>query len=222
MKKILIVCLIFISYIANAQDKHIRLNGYAYYVFDDAVDSYYSTTSYFNTKIKGGLVWGVGLEYMIQNANGVELLYLRQDTKAPTTYYQAGEVKKDLDVAINWIMLSFNRYQKFDNEKVEGFGGLGLGAAIFDVEHPDGRSQSATKFAWALKLGVNIFASEKFAIKLQTGIQSAVQSVGGSIYFGTGGAGAGAATYSSMLQFALGGGIVIPLGGQGSKGTSHQ
>jgi hypothetical protein len=220
MKKILIVCLIFIGYIANGQN--IRLNGYAFYVFDDQVDSYYSTTSYFNTTIRGGLVWGAGLEYMIQGANGVELLYLRQDTEAPTTYYQAGEVKRDLDVAINWIMLSFNRYQKFDNEKIEGYGGLGLGAAIFDVTHPDGRSDNATKFGWALKLGVNIFASEKFGIKLQTGLQSAVQSVGGSIYFGTGGAGAGASSYSSMLQFVLGGGIVVPLGGQGSRATSGQ
>jgi len=215
MKKIIIVCLILIGYVTNAQN--MRLNGYAYYVFDDAVDSYYSNTSYFNTTIKGGLVWGAGLEYIVQNANGIELLYLRQDTKAPTTYYNAGEKRDELDVAINWIMLSFNRYQKFDNEKIEGYGGLGLGAAIFDVSGP-GRSDNATKFAWALKLGVNIYASPKFGIKLQTGIQSAVQSVGGSVYFGTGGGGAGVSSYSSMLQFALGGGIVIPLGAGKAKG----
>ena len=217
MKKILVVCLILIGYVTNAQN--MRLNGYAYYVFDDQVDSYYSNTSYFNTVIRGGLVWGAGLEYIVHNANGIELLYLRQDTKAPTTYYNLGEKKGDLDVAINWIMLSFNRYQKFDNEKIEGYGGLGLGAAFFDITAPDGRSDNPTKFAWSLKLGVNIYASEKFGIKLQTGLQSAVQSVGGGIYFGTGGGGAGVSSYSSMLQFALGGGIVVPLGGQGSKGT---
>ena len=211
MKKLLIFFLLFGFCSLHAQN--IRLNGYAYYVFDDKVDSYYSTTSYFNTTIRGGLVWGAGIEYMVHNVNGVELLYLRQDSKAPTTYYNLGEKRGDFDVAINWIMLSFNRYQKFDNEKIEGYGGLGLGAAIFDITSPEGKSDNSTKFGWALKLGLNIYASPKFAIKLQTGIQSAVQAIGGSLYFGTGGGGAGASTYSSMLQFGIGGGIVVPLGG---------
>ena len=220
MKKILLAFLLVFGFSAS-QAQTWRLNGHAFYVFDDAVDSYYSTTSYFNTTIKGGLVWGGGLEYMIQGVNGVELLYLRQDTKAPTSYYKNNlDRKGDFDVAINWIMLSFNRYQKFENEKVEGFGGFGLGVGIFDVTDPDGVSANATKFGWSLRLGVNIFASEKFAIKLQTGLLSAAQSVGGTLYFGTGGAGAGAGTYSSMLQFALGGGIVIPFGGGASKPTS--
>ena len=220
MKKLLLLLLLFACYSVHAQN--IRLNGYAYYVFDDKVDNYATSSSYYNTKIKGGLVWGAGLEYIVQNANGIELLYLRQDTKAPTNYYDAGDQSSDFDVAINWIMLSFNRYQKFENEKVEGFGGLGLGAAIFDVKNPkNGNSNSATKFAWNLKLGVNIHASEKFGIKLQTGLQSAVQSVGGSLYFGTGGAGAGASTYSSMLQFGIGGGIFFVLG-QGASKPPHQ
>ncbi len=211
MKKILLASLLLAGFSLQAQN--VRLNGYAMYVFDDAVDSYSSNTSYFNTTIRGGLVWGAGLEYMVHGSNGVELLYMRQDTKAPTSYYDAGDKNGDFDVAINWIMLSFNRYQKFENEKIEGYGGLALGAAIFDIENPaKTRKESATKFGWGLKLGVNIFASEKFGIKLQTSLMSSVQAVGGSLYFGTGGAGAGASTYSSMLQFGLGGGIVIPFG----------
>ena len=218
MKKLFQLLLLFSCYSIHAQN--IRLNGYAQYVFDDKVDNYATSSSYFHTTIRGGLVWGVGLEYLVQGANGVELLYLRQDTKAPTNYWEGSDKQSDFDLAINWIMLAFNRYQKFDNEKIEGFGGLGLGAAIFDVKNPNnGNTGSATKFAWNLKLGVNIWASEKVAIKLQTGIQSAVQSVGGSLYFGTGGAGAGASTYSSMLQFGLGGGLVFALGG--AKGAQQ-
>jgi hypothetical protein len=212
MKKILLACLLIGFYSTQAQEK-IRLNGYALYAFDDAVDSYYSTTSYFNTTIRGGLVWGAGLEFMVRPEQyGVELLYMRQDTKAPTSYYYQGDKNGDFDVAINWILLSFNRYQKFDNEKIEGYGGLGLGVAIFDVTAFDGRTDNSTKFGWSLKLGVNIYASEKFGIKLQTGLMSAVQSVGGTLYFGTGGGGAGVGTYSSMLQFQIGGGLVFPLG----------
>jgi hypothetical protein len=220
MKKLLAICFLLGFYSLHAQN--VRLNAYGFYVFDDKVDSYGSSTSYFNTTIKGGLVWGGGLEYVVQHSNGIELLYLRQDTKAPTNYYDVGDKSGDFDVAINWIMLGFNRYQRFENEKIEGYGGLALGAAIFDVKNPNGSSRSATKFGWGLKLGVNIYASEKFGIKLQTSLMSAAQGVGGSLYFGTGGAGAGAGTYSSMLQFGLGGGVVIPFGGHETAKTKPQ
>jgi hypothetical protein len=212
MKKLLIVCLLSGFYSTQAQN--VRLNGYAMYVFDDKVDNYATSSSYFNAKIKGGLQWGAGLEYMVQEVNGIELIYLRQDTKAPVTYWDNGDKSGEFDLAINWLMLAFNRYQRFSNEKIEGYGGLELGAAFFDVTNPNtGDSRNATKFAWGIRLGLNIYASEKFGIKLQTGLTSAVQGVGGGLYFGTGGAGAGATTYSSMLQFGLGGGIVVPFGG---------
>jgi len=219
MKKLLVVCLLLGFYSSHAQTW--RLNGYALYVFDDKVDNYATSTSYYNTTIKGGLVWGGSFEYMVQNVYGVELKYLRQDTKAPTTYYDLGDKSGDFDIGINWITLGFNRYQHFENKKIEGYGGIDLGVAILDAKNPNnGNSRSATKFGWGVKLGLNIFASEKFGIKLQTSLMSAVQSVGGSLYFGTGGAGAGVGTYSSMLQFGLGGGIVVPFGG-GSTSSQH-
>jgi hypothetical protein len=40
------------------------------------------------------------------------------------------------------------------------------------------------------------------------------QGAGGELYFGTGGAGAGVSTYSTMMQFALGGGLTFKLGQQ--------
>jgi len=41
---------------------------------------------------------------------------------------------------------------------------------------------------------------------------SAVQSFGGGLYFGTGGAGAGVTGYSTMYQWVLGGGLTYKLG----------
>ena len=63
--------------------QNLRLNGYTTYVFDDKVDSYYSSTSYYEGKIKGGFLWGGGLEYMASQTTGIERKYLRLDTKAP-------------------------------------------------------------------------------------------------------------------------------------------
>ena len=72
------------------QRPQIRLNGFALYAFDDNVDSYYSKTSFFDGKIKGGFEWGGGLEYMIHKDQSIEISYLRLDSEAPMTYYNNG------------------------------------------------------------------------------------------------------------------------------------
>jgi hypothetical protein len=193
---------------------HLRLNAYTFYAFDDNVDSYYSTTDYFNGTIKGGFQWGGGLEYMMVPQQGIEISYLRLDSNAPMEYYDYNSNRKkntDFDVATNYILLGSNRYFGM-NPKFEPYGGLQVGMGIFNVKNPDnGNSGSSTKFAWGAKLGANIWASEKVGIKIQAGLNSAVQSAGGGLYFGTGGAGAGVSTYSTFYQFYVGGGLTFNL-----------
>lgn len=212
MKKLLLLLLfVFTGYLAS-QAQGLRLNGYINYTFDDKFETSYSSTSYFNGTIKGGMQWGAGLEYLVHPEYGIELVYYRQDTKAPINYYDLVARSKELDIAINYIMLGGMRYMA-PNPKVEGYGGLMLGMAIYENKEPQsGEPDGATKFAWGVRLGANIWATEKVGLKLQAHLLSAVQAVGGSFYFGTGGAGAGVSSYSSLLQFSLGGGLVIKLG----------
>ena len=114
-------------------------------------------------------------------------------------------------MAHNYLFLSFNKYLPV-NPKIEPFGGIQLGMGIYNVTNPENsNSGSDTKFAWGIKAGANIWASEKVGIKLQAGLISAVQAFGGSVYFGTGGAGAGLAGFSTFWQFSLGGGLVFKL-----------
>jgi hypothetical protein len=189
----------------------ISLNGYAAYVFDDQFDTYYTSNQYLEGKIKGGLMWGVGLEFRIREDYGAELLYFRQDTEAPIRYeFQVGQNNKVIDLGVNYIMLGGVRYFTVMSDKVEPYGGLMLGMAIYENKSPDPDDpSSATKFAWGLRLGTNIWVSDKVGIKLQTYLVSAVQGAGGGFYLGTGGAGAGVSTYSSLYQFGLGGGLVL-------------
>lgn len=211
-KKLSLIAIVaMLATTASAQD--IRLNGYAVGVFNDNVDSYYDNTNYYNGTINGGFLWGTGLEFMVRKDYGVELLYMRQDTKAPITYYDNGVKNTDFDLGINYIMVAGTRYFRGAG-KVEGFGGAMLGIDATSIKNPDnGKNSSKTFFAWGIRGGANIWASEKVGIKLQAQLISAVQSVGGGFYFGTGGAGAGVASYSSIYQFGLGGGLVFKLGG---------
>jgi len=205
------MCVLFVA--GNVQAQDIRANLYGAYVFDDKIDSYYSSSTYYEGKIKGGLQWGGGIEYMVRPLYGVELLYLRQDTKAPTVYVRdlsSSIEETNFDIALNYIMLGGARHLLSSNGKLEGFGGLMAGMVIAELKNPDnGREANATKFSWGVRLGGIAWASESVGIKVQAQLLSAVQSMGGGLYFGTGGAGAGVSSYSTIYQFSLGGGLVF-------------
>lgn len=217
IKRLLLSLVLFTMVTGLASAQNIRFNAYASYVFDDKVDSYYSNTDYYEGKIEGGFQWGGGLEFMVNPTKGIELKYLRQDTKAPMEYYSFDKNKvmnTEFDLAINYVLIGGTNYFKGVGNKVEPYGGLELGMAIFNIDNPDDNegSSSSTKFAWGFKLGTNIWASEKVGIKLQGELLSAVQSAGGGVYFGTGGGGAGVSAYSTMYQWILGGGLTFKLG----------
>lgn len=218
MKKICFILLLFCAVNAFSQKKpEFRLNLYASYVFDDRVDSYYSNTSYYDGTVKAGLQWGAGLEYMLHPNAGIELVYLHEDTKAPTTYYDDNVIvdpvkTTEFDISINYILLGSTKYFPL-SPAVEPYFGIQLGVGIVNASNPDeGTEGNRTKFAWTLKGGSNIWVSEKLGIKLQAALTSLAQAAGGGVYFGTGGVSPGLSTYSSILQFSLGGGIVYKFG----------
>lgn len=207
-----LTCLLFVTISGSAQE--LRLNGYAAYAFDDKFDSYYDPTNYYEGKINGGLQWGVGVQYFPVDNTSVELLYLRQDTHAPTRY-QSNTIfvqSADFDLGINYIMLAGGRHFRQPDGALEGFAGLMAGVVVVGLDNPDNRrSSSVTKFAWGLRGGGTYWTSDRVGIKVQAQLLSAVQSMGGGFYFGTGGAGAGVSSYSTIYQFGLGGGLAIRL-----------
>lgn len=206
------VCLIVVASSASAQE--LRLNVYTAYAFDDKFDSYYDPTNYYEGKIDGGLQWGAGLQYFPRENVSVELLYLRQDTHAPTRY-QTNTIlvqNADFDLGINYIMVAGGRHFRQPGAALEGFAGLMAGVVVVGLDNPDNhRSSSVSKFAWGVRGGGIYWTSDRVGIKLQAQLLSAVQSMGGGFYFGTGGTGAGVSSYSTIYQFGLGGGFVFRL-----------
>ena len=98
---------------------------------------------------------------------------------------------------------------------------LPFGVAILDAHNPENQnSNSATKFAWGLKAGTNIWVSEKVGIKTSGATVERGPVGRGTLYVGTGRRrGGGVATYSSMLQFSLGGGLCFRLGSSSAAHT---
>lgn len=216
MKKVLSTLFLLTAIVAASFAQELRINTYAGYVFKDKIDSYYSSTSYFEGQIQDGLRWGAGIEYHIPNRGAVEIQYLRQDTNVPTVYldgFFGGQVQEtDFDMAINWLMLNGTRYFPV-NDIVEPFAGAGFGMGIFNVSNPAGNGDgtSGTKFAWNIRGGSNFWVADNIAIRIQASLFSATQAIGGGLYFGSGGYGGGLSSYSSMYQFGLEGGLVFRL-----------
>jgi hypothetical protein len=191
----------------------LRLHAYTSYAFDDKVDNYNSATDYVQGTIRGGFEYGGGLEFILRPAYGIELSYLRLDSKVSVDYYSNGAKSDKIDLASNYLMLGANRYLII-SPKLEPYFGVELGMGIYNADNQtENKSASATKFAWGIKAGANIWLSDKIGIKIQGGLLSAVQSFGGGLYFGTGGAGAGVTGYSTYYQWTLGGGLIFDING---------
>jgi hypothetical protein len=211
MKIKLTIALVALSVCAALAQPEKRINLYSAYVFDDKFESYASATDYYSGKLTGGYQWGAGFEVKPNDALGVELIYFHQDSKVPVSYYDVFAKTRDYDIGVSNIMLGINKYMK--TGKVEPYGGFLLGAAVYTNQHPNpGEVTSITKFGLGGRLGVNVWASERVALKLQCMLLTSVQGFGGGFYIGTGGAGTGVSTYSTITQLSIGGGLGFKLG----------
>jgi hypothetical protein len=183
-----------------AQAQKLRLNAFSGYTFQDRfpIGGTYAGYSYSEGRVAASAHFGGSLEFEVRRNVAVELLYQAQPTDGyiGTTFREYGP----LNVTANYIMLGGLHYAPF-SPLVHGYGGFNIGAGFLTGD------ATATKFAWGGKLGLLLNASEKVGIKIGAQLLSPVQGAGGGFYFGTGGAGVGVSTYSSIYQFAFTGGL---------------
>jgi hypothetical protein len=189
-------------FVTGLSAQNVRVNLFSGYTFQDKFPvggTYYGYT-YSEGVIEEGAHFGGSIEFEARRNKAIELLYQNQPT---TAYYKGSsgllETNK-YDVSVNYIMLGGLHYAPF-SPLVHGYGGFNIGAGFLTGD------ATATKFAWGGKLGLLLNASEKVGIKLGAQLLSPVQGAGGGFYFGTGGAGVGVSTYSSIYQFAFTGGL---------------
>ena len=214
MKKIVAMFFVLCSaHFARAQRQvPIVLNVYGGYTFADRINlgNYYNYNNYGYIEDDGQ--WGGSIEAFVDKQRSVELSYQYMGTHADFYDWQGQTNHKDDAASIQYIMIGGNNYLP-TNSNILPYGGIGLGLGIAHFNYyDDGGSSTLTKFAWNLHLGVKIKTQSTVAFKLQAYLQSIVQGVGVGVGFGTGGAGAGVTTYSTMLQFGLGGGISFAIG----------
>ena len=195
-KSILTLSFITACVFAFAQPT-VTLLTFGGYTFKDQIDF---SEGY--GEIGDGFQWGGGFEIGLTDENAFEIIYQRMD---PTTFVQGplGE-RRYGEVGINYIMVGGTRYAPL-NDKLAGFGTVDAGVGFLSPKETG--YDGVTKFAWGLRLGLRIMASEKVSVRIHGQLMSPVQGAGGGFYFGTGGTGAGVSTYSTIYQFNFGGSL---------------
>jgi hypothetical protein len=214
MKKIMFSALsMMIAFVTFGQGG-VRLNLYGAYTFNDGFDVASDINTYYHGTVKGGAVWGAGLEYAYNPSGSAELMYLHRSTTVPTTFkFGAGtDVKNEtFNLKHDYILLSGDGHYGHGG-KVDGYGGLMLGVLFSNLEAPSQqKTASHTNFAWGGRLGANIWMSPKLGIKLQAQVLTSSKATGGSYYYSWYGP-IYLNEYTTLWQFSLGGGLIFKLG----------
>ncbi len=201
MKKAAVIVSLLLATMASlpAIAQGVKITPFYGYTVQDKVHGYYGDVT-----IGDGSHYGATLTYEKSSNMAVDLMYSYQSTSfgvkilTPGTGYPSGTYSG----SVSYLMLGSRHSMDF-NAKVAPYGGLLIGAAIFNSDV----TSETWKFAVGGKLGLVYHVNEKFGIMLQTQLLVPVQGVG--VYFGTGGA--GASTTSSATQLGFTGGLEIKL-----------
>jgi len=206
MKKALITSVIlFIA--AAGYSQHLSVNAYGGYTFDDKINF-----SNAQALIKGGGMWGASIEGVNAQGSGLELLYQYQSTSVPVTLYNSNNQNShNNSTVISYLLLNFEQYM-MNNPKIQPYGGIGLGASFYKGTEA---TSSATKFAWDLKIGVKLKATESLGFKIGAQLLGSSQATGTAFYYPPywGYPPYAYTTYATILQFGFTGGVVFDFGG---------
>jgi opacity protein-like surface antigen len=201
MKKVLaMVCLLWaLVGSTSTLAQGVKITPFYGYTVQDKVYGYYGDVT-----IGDGSHYGATLTYEKSSNLAVDLMYSYQSTSfgVKVTSIGTGFTSGTYKGSVSYIMLG-SRHSLDFNAKVAPYGGMLIGAAIFNSDV----TTEQWKFAVGGKLGLVYHVNEKFGVMLQTQLLVPVQGVG--VYFGTGGA--GASTTSSATQLGFTGGLEIKL-----------
>jgi len=196
--KLFAILIVMTTVAAPAFSQGLKLTAFGGYTIQDKVYGYYG-----DIIIGDGAHYGASLAYERSSNLAAEITYSYQSTSFDVKDYSIGIGQTgNYTGSVSYLMLGSKHSPDF-NAKVAPYGGVMLGAAIFNSKV----TSEAWKFAVGAKLGAVYHINEKFGIMIQTQLMIPVQGLGA--YFGTGGA--GVSTTSSATQLGFTGGLEIKL-----------
>jgi hypothetical protein len=186
---------------SNLFAQSIELRPIALYTFQETFP-----ISSGDVRINDGVAYGIQLAYVAAQKADINFSYQIQPTTLDIHRYPSIKGDNGNEANISNYQLGFNRNHLLpSNNKIIPYTGAKVG--VVTMNFPDGRYENVTKMSIGLNVGAKIMLSDKIGLNLLALLQSPVGGFG--LTAGTGGVGVG--TYSYILQFSLGGGLVFKL-----------
>lgn len=216
IKQLVTAVILIFSAFSGPASAQWKINAIGGYGFDDKMNFTTTDDRYFNAKIKSSALWGGGIEYVLKNNYGIELVYMREDTEVPVDYSYGtglGDSSTTQRIGINYVLLAGNGYTQIADSPVEPFGSVLLGIALFNNKSTsDGPASSSTKFAFGVRGGLDIAATNELGFKVMAQLISATQAFEGEFYLGKSASDYGLDPQTNMLQFGISAGISYRIG----------
>jgi hypothetical protein len=205
----LVVAILTLGSAGNMLAQQLHVNGFYGYTFRERVNisGSYNGLRYNSVVMEDGPHFGGSLEFEFRPGVALDLRYQLQQT---TGFADHGVSRTPFDLDVHFITMGVLRYTEF-SDKASGFGGLMIGAGIFDSD-----KFYTSNFSIGVQGGVLVKFSDALGLKLGAQVMSPVQGAGGGLFFGTGGVSVGVSTFSTVFQFGFTGGLRFSFGGTGA------
>jgi hypothetical protein len=197
--------LIFASIASISFSQSIELRPNAMYTFRERFPVYSGDVT-----IQDGASYGAELAYIANNKVDINFTYQIQSTTLDIRRFPSFLGDYGNKGNISFYELGFNRLHNLPgNNKVIPYTGAKFGVAYLNLENS--KYEDITRACLGLNAGVKVMFSDKIGINLYGLLQSPISGLALTVSAGSGGVSTGVGTYSYVLQFSLGGGLVIKL-----------
>ena len=194
------------AYSASAQ--RIEVNALSAYMFGTSTDYIYTSgLRYGEIWIAPNAVYGGAIDVPVDKNIMFELQYMLQQTRAEERD-RSGYVAHATDLANHFIQAG-GLYTSKVGPAADVFGGVMFGLEVFSPAKP--QYESVVRFLGTLTGGTKIWITDAVGLRVQAALNMPMVLSGVGFYIGTGGGGYGASTFVQLLQFNLGGGVVVRL-----------
>jgi hypothetical protein len=152
-------------------------------------------------------VYGGAVDVQLDKNIMFEVQYMMQQTRAEERGFNR-QVVHETDLTNHFVQAG-GLYSQPLNPSADVFGGVMFGLEVFSPAKP--QYESVVRFLGTVTGGTKIWITDAVGLRVQAALNMPMVLSGVGFYFGTGGADYGASTFVQLLQFNLGGGVVVRL-----------
>jgi len=192
----------------SALAQRIEVNALSAYMFGTSTDYMYASgLRYGDIWIAPSAVYGGAVDVQLDKNIMFEVQYMMQQTRAEERGLNR-QVVHETDLTNHFVQAG-GLYSQSVGPSADVFGGVMFGLEVFSPSKP--QYESVVRFLGTLTGGTKIWITDAVGLRVQAALNMPMVLSGVGFYFGTGGADYGASTFVQLLQFNLGGGVVVRL-----------